>query len=130
VAASFLVAAIRVLVAQSTQDRATEDLRETQEKFKLLFAENPHPVAVIDYETLRPVEVNQAAIDRYGYSRAEFLTLHAGDLRGDGVLLDREAIRTVDTSSHEVLHRTKSGEIFIASISRRFIRFGGPHSGV
>ena len=45
-----------------------------QPGFGILFYDNPHPMWIFDTETLKIVEVNDAATKQYGYSRAEFLT--------------------------------------------------------
>ena len=51
------------------------------EHYRLLFASNPHPMWVHDPETLRILEVNDAAVDHYGYSREEFIRMTVSDLR-------------------------------------------------
>ncbi|MDA8357505.1 MAG: PAS domain-containing protein [Actinomycetota bacterium] len=43
--------------------------------FRLLLAANPLPMWVYDLETLRFLEVNDAAVAHYGYTRAEFLEM-------------------------------------------------------
>ena len=50
-------------------------LRKSQEDFRALFARHPHPMWVYDSETLRFVEVNEAALAHYGYSSEEFLSM-------------------------------------------------------
>lgn len=52
-----------------------EKLRKSEEKFRILFAENPQPMFVYDVETLEILEVNQTALDFYGYSKKDFLSL-------------------------------------------------------
>ena len=49
--------------------------------FALLLAANPLPMWVYDLETLRFLEVNDAAVAHYGYSRAEFLAMSIADIR-------------------------------------------------
>jgi two-component system, cell cycle sensor histidine kinase and response regulator CckA len=46
-----------------------------------LFERNPNPMWIYDSETLRFLEVNQAAVDLYGWSREEFLNLTILDIR-------------------------------------------------
>jgi PAS domain S-box-containing protein len=46
-----------------------------------LFLGHPLPMWVCNVETLRIVEVNDAAIETYGYARAEFLTMRVTDFR-------------------------------------------------
>ena len=45
------------------------------EHYRLLFAAHPHPMWVHDPETLRILEVNDAAVAHYGYSREEFQSM-------------------------------------------------------
>jgi len=52
--------------------RAEEDLRDSERQYRLLFHSNPNPVWVFDLETQAFLEVNEAAIQHYGYSRKEF----------------------------------------------------------
>lgn len=61
--------------------RAEKQLRENEESFRLLFANNPLPMWVWDEETLQFLEVNEAAIQHYGYSRDEFLGMRTTDIR-------------------------------------------------
>jgi PAS domain S-box-containing protein len=63
------------------QKRAEEALRQSQERYRLLFDSNPHPVWVYDLQSLGILDVNQAALQNYGYSREEFLSLTIKDIR-------------------------------------------------
>ncbi|MBI3803719.1 MAG: PAS domain S-box protein [Nitrospirae bacterium] len=59
--------------------RAEEKLRQSEEKYRLLFETNPHPMWVFDLETLAFLAVNEAAIRHYGFSREEFLSMTIKD---------------------------------------------------
>src|SRR5437667_8852878 len=61
--------------------RAEEALRQSKERYHLLFDSNPHPVWVYDLQTLAILDVNHSAVRNYGYSRAEFLSLTIKDIR-------------------------------------------------
>jgi PAS domain S-box-containing protein len=50
-------------------------MRESQERYRLLFDKSPLPKWVLDAETLAFLEVNDAAVEHYGYSRDEFRNL-------------------------------------------------------
>jgi PAS domain S-box-containing protein len=52
-----------------------EELKSVNEKFLTLFTGNPQPMLVYDVETLRFLDVNEAAINLYGYTREEFLQM-------------------------------------------------------
>ena len=61
--------------------RAEEELRNSEKQYRLLFHGNPNPMWVFDLETQAFLEVNEAAIQHYGYSREEFLTKTLADIR-------------------------------------------------
>lgn len=61
--------------------RIEETLHESEEQYRLLFENNPHPMWVYDLDTLAFMAVNEAAIDHYGYSRHEFLSMTIRDIR-------------------------------------------------
>ncbi len=61
--------------------QAEAELRASEERYRLLFKNNPHPMWVYDLETLEFIAVNQAAIHHYGYTRDEFLSMTVADIR-------------------------------------------------
>ena len=61
--------------------RAEDALRCSEEHYRLLFDANPQPMWVFDRETFAFLAVNQAAVAHYGWSREEFLTMTALDIR-------------------------------------------------
>ncbi len=78
------------VVRDVTQERwAFDALRQAQARSSLLFASSPLPSWVYDLETLRLLEVNDAACEKYGWSREEFLAMTLLDLRP---MEDREAV--------------------------------------
>jgi len=60
--------------------QAEAELRASEERYRLLFKNNPHPMWVYDLETLEFIAVNQAAIHHYGYTREEFLDMTVTDI--------------------------------------------------
>jgi len=63
-------------IALAIERRRAEDaLRKNEEMFRLLFSNNPLPTWVLDRETLHFLEVNDAAVKQYGYSRDEFMSM-------------------------------------------------------
>jgi PAS domain S-box-containing protein len=61
--------------------RAEEGLRESEERYRLLFESNPQPMWVYDLETLAFLAVNESAVHHYGYSRKDFLAMTIKDIR-------------------------------------------------
>ena len=65
------------------QQRSAAELQASEADFRQLFAANPQPMWVFDAETLAFLQVNDAAIRHYGYSRQEFLARRVVDIRPD-----------------------------------------------
>ncbi|MDE3067614.1 MAG: PAS domain S-box protein [Verrucomicrobiota bacterium] len=64
--------------------RAENSLRESEKHYRILFNDNPNAMWVFDLQTLVFLEVNEAAIRQYGWSRAEFLDMKLTDLWAPG----------------------------------------------
>ncbi|MFZ0298505.1 MAG: PAS domain S-box protein [Candidatus Sulfotelmatobacter sp.] len=95
--------------------RAEELLRESEERHRKLFDNNPHPTWVFDRETLRFLAVNDAAVHKYGYSRDEFLAMTLKDIRPpEDVPALLETVKTLgegNESSGAWRHRLKDGTL-------------------
>lgn len=61
--------------------KAEEQVRSSERKYKLLFESNPQPMWMFDLPAYNIIDVNDAAAKQYGYTREEFLSLRAVDLR-------------------------------------------------
>jgi PAS domain S-box-containing protein len=60
---------------------ARKKLEESERKYKYLFDYSPRPTLVLDLDTLRFLDVNRAAVQAYGYTYEEFVSLSAADIR-------------------------------------------------
>ncbi|MEO6639377.1 MAG: PAS domain S-box protein [Ginsengibacter sp.] len=56
------------------------ELQESQKRYSDLFQLSPQPMWVYDPETLHFLQVNNAAIEHYGYSEKEFLSMTMMDI--------------------------------------------------
>src|SRR5262249_27873525 len=84
------------------------------------------PMWVYDYETLRFIKVNDAAIAHYGFSRDEFLAMAVTDLRWD----EEPAVLAGPSTSRglrpgERRHRTKVRGFIDVETSSSTIRLSG-----
>ncbi|MEP6922422.1 MAG: PAS domain S-box protein [bacterium] len=70
-------------VARDITDRKQMEiaLRQSQEQYRMLFESTPQPILVYDEQSLGFLAVNEAAVESYGYTREEFLTMTVDDLR-------------------------------------------------
>jgi PAS domain S-box-containing protein len=66
---------------QSHRKATQETLRQSEEQYRLVFDGNPVPMWIFDQESLRFLEVNDAAVQHYGFSHEEFLSMTLADLR-------------------------------------------------
>jgi PAS domain S-box-containing protein len=116
------------VIAVGIRRRQTEeDLRASEERYRLLFESNPHPMWVVDVKTYCFLAVNAAAVQSYGYSRDEFLAMTARDIRPpDDVALFEQTM----TSPREGVrltggwrHRKKNGTLIDVEISAHDIAF-------
>jgi PAS domain S-box-containing protein len=82
--------------------RLAEDAaREMEHNYHQLFDGNPYPTCVLDVETLELLDVNEAAIAHYGYSRAEFRRRTLADL---GPAEDVPALTQAMTNAATIEH--------------------------
>ena len=108
-----------------------EQLQASELRYRLLFKANPHPMWLYDIDTLRFLEVNDAAVHYYGYSREEFLSMSIKDIRPE------EDIQSLmghlqQTTEHDGFneagvwrHRKKSGEVIEVEIISHTLEFNG-----
>ena len=97
--------------------REWDGRRATQDRYRVLFNANPYPMVVMDPTTRGFLDVNEAAIAEYGWSRPEALAMTANDLYSPEDLETVRAIRLADRSGAARLvqglkHRRKNGTLF------------------
>ncbi|RZA01843.1 MAG: PAS domain S-box protein [Sphingobacteriaceae bacterium] len=56
-------------------------LAQSEEQYRELFESNPNPMWIYDINTFEFIKINNAAVEKYGYSRAEFLSMTILDIR-------------------------------------------------
>ena len=91
---------------KESEERAAAELRRSETRFRQLFADNPQPMFAYDDSTLCFVEMNDAAVAKFGYSREEFFTMRLPDLTTDENLnrytLKAGSCIDVDVEAHKV----------------------------
>ena len=97
--------------------------------FETIFESSPHPMWVYDLETMKFLAVNNAAMELYGYTREEFLSMSIKDIRPP-----EEVPRLVKMVSRLGMgvqhcgnwkHRRKDGSLMDVEISSHGILFAG-----
>ena len=104
-------------------------LRDRAQSFRALFSGNPLPMWISDAETLRFLEVNDAAIAHYGYSREEFLGMRITDIRPEeDVPRLQHYLATARADFRHAgrwRHRLKTGQIIDVDVTSHALVIGG-----
>ncbi|MBZ5502549.1 MAG: PAS domain S-box protein [Acidobacteriia bacterium] len=104
-------------------------LGDREQSFRVLFLGNPLPMWIHDAETLRFLEVNDAAIAHYGYSREEFLRMRITDIRPEEdvpVLLRYLATKRADfRRAGTWRHRLKNGQVIHVDVTSHALEIAG-----
>lgn len=124
-----LLAKVALFIEKRRAERA---LSASETRYRMLFENNPLPMWVYDLETLAFLDVNEAAVRHYGYSREEFLNMTILDIR------PREDIPTLISRVKYIVgsnqryhrsgvwrHRRKDGTIIEVEISSHVLELNG-----
>jgi PAS domain S-box-containing protein len=108
--------------------RAQKALEDSEQRYRMLFDIHPHPMWVLENKTLKFLAVNQAALDHYGYSREEFLSMTAEQLRYPEDIA--QLLRDLQDQSRSYMqrvarHRKKNGEEIDVEIVSFNLEFDG-----
>ncbi len=76
-----MIGAIQDITARK---RSEEIILASEERYRQLFYKNPFPTWIFDPDSLQIMEVNDAAREKYGFSREEFGRLTMRDLHAEG----------------------------------------------
>ncbi len=122
-----LATAFNAMAARVDAEVAARAGAEAQ--WRLLFRDNPHPMWVFDRESLRFLAVNEAAIEKYGYRREEFLAMTIQDIRPasevDALRVELGLSHPVSTGPAAFRHQCKDGTILSTEIRTRALDFDG-----
>ena len=118
----------------TNQTLAQAAMVDSEQRYTQLFKSNPTPIWVFDTQSLRFLSVNDAAIEKYGYTEAEFLGMTINDIRPErelarlhAHLAEPSGVRgtTDSVSTGEWVHRKKDGTEFWVSVMDHNVAFGG-----
>ncbi|HEY4197006.1 MAG TPA: PAS domain S-box protein [Mucilaginibacter sp.] len=108
---------------------AAEELKLSEQKYKLLFESNPLPLWMIDKESLAIIAVNEAAADLYGYTRDELLKMNVKAMRAKEdreLQLEGYKEELNNTTDNRIIrHVRKDGRIMFVQIIANDIIFDG-----
>jgi PAS domain S-box-containing protein len=112
------------------------ELQDSEKRYRALFHSNPQPMFIYDKATLKFKEVNESAINTYGFSSDEFNSMSILDLfeeldkqmflNNDEKVNDRNnLLLKSEIKNEEYLHHTKDGRILNIEMVRNKIVLSG-----
>lgn len=111
-------------------------LKESEQRYRTLFHLSPQPMWLYDLDTLSFLDVNQSAVQHYGYSKDEFLSMTIYDICIDEEV-EKGHSKTQETGLHEAgffkeihRHRKKNASIIKVDIKSNTIDYQGKKAEV
>lgn len=102
--------------------RINASLKQSERQYRSTFNLSPQPIYLVDMDTHKFVDVNEAAVKQYGYSKEEFLTMDLTDIRPkEEIPVLKKKIVEADSSNSIFyeglfLHKKKNGEVIDVKI--------------
>jgi PAS domain S-box-containing protein len=121
-------------VKRELVDRLTSEQEAivSERNYRMLFEGHPQPMWLYDVDTFAFLEVNDSAVARYGYTRAEFLAMTIKDIRPPE---DVSKLLAHDSASLPGFDRTgpwrhilKGGSIIQVLVTSHAVTFGDHHA--
>jgi PAS domain S-box-containing protein len=120
----------------SERKKSIKDLKESEQRYSDVFHFSPLPMWVVDLDTLKFMDINQATINHYGFSREEFLDMTLRDIRpvAEQAMLEQvlaEGKKDPAAMAHRVMvHRKKNGELMNVEIQIAPFQFKGGQNSI
>lgn len=119
----------RVLASVSSDTSRKARSAKVDASFHILLVDNPRPIWIYDLTTLKFLEVNNAAIEHYGYSREEFLRMQLTEIRPKEeiprFLEEMVQTRLGRQRVGEWKHLLKDGRVIDVELVSHNLMFGG-----
>lgn len=103
--------------------------KQSKQEYIALFNHSPLPMWIFDLETLRFLNVNEAACEHYGFSYEEFMAMTIREIRPASEIQKMEALltRAIQTSDASFMglmkHRKKNGEVIQVKLKTSQVNF-------
>ncbi len=107
---------------------ADEALQKSEKRFRTLFNSQSAIQALLDPDTGKVLDVNQKAVDWYGWSAEELKQMYAGDINSLSPEAVIQSLQTVEAKHHNKFigrHRRADGSIRDVEIYRNEIELDG-----
>lgn len=123
------IALIGLLQDVTNQVKSEMMLRKREKSFRNLFENNPLPMWLYDFKSKNFINVNEAAIKHYGYTKEEFLKLNLTDVVIEESMEPQDESRRLELitsgKTFENIHTIKDGNLISVEISSHLIQLNG-----
>ena len=119
--------------ARLERARADRRLRESEQRYRVLFESSPEPMWLYDLETARLVDANAAALEMYGLTREEARSTLVTGFGEEGSTAMQEMVaanRGGEQARVEDTHRLRAGGQAHVEIVASPVELGGRHAGL
>ncbi len=120
---------VGALVNITEDKKQRQALRDSEEKYRVLFHESPLPKSIFDPVTLQFVEANDAALKLYGYDRNEITSISMFDIHPpdemERVIERAKKYHGKPAPTAEWKNLTKSGEEIYVEVTTAQISYFG-----
>ncbi|PJJ84950.1 PAS domain S-box protein [Mucilaginibacter auburnensis] len=110
-------------------DKYNSRLAASEQQYRSYFDNNPSPMWIYRQDTLQFTDVNDAAVNHYGYTRDEFKQMRVLDIRPTQYRKElSKIIKTLPEGYNDVgtwVHQKKNGDLIDVQISLQHIKNNG-----
>jgi PAS domain S-box-containing protein len=112
------------------------DLQLSEKRYSNLFNLSPLPMWVVDVETRKFLDVNNATLNHYGFSRGEFLSMDLNDIKPGEEMpnmkkgLAEDKLSPDEPSQRVMIHQKKNGELINVEIQIAPVQYKGSNANV
>ena len=115
--------ALYKLKIDAERDEAVNALKESDNKYRMLFRSASDAVVLVDVETLRLLDANERAQELYGYGHDELIQLKVTDMLAEPEKTEQAVQNMKITSVPCRNHRKKDGTVFPVEIRSTIFDF-------
>ena len=102
---------------------------QNKEQYQFLFRQSPMPMWIYDLQSMRFMDVNEAAVQHYGWTQEEFLSMSVYDLRHEDHAATEEGKQDKKVSNYSNsgiwTQKTKDGRLVDVEIASHEMTFNG-----
>lgn len=107
------------------QKEADQALQVSEEQYRFLFYLNPQPMWIYDAESLEFLEVNEAAVQHYGYTAEEFHKMTLRDIYPTADQVTHQPNTDNNFADPVSVHRKKNNDFIFVEIKSNELEYNG-----